>query len=223
MNLPRKVSKVPKGRRGRRGAAEDTRGSILAAARELFAEHGYEGTSLRSIARRAAVDPALVHHYFDDKAALLAASVELPADPSEVLSAVVALPADQRGTALVRTLLGLWESPLQPALLTLIRSSIGSKRQSALMREVFKQRILTVVMSGMDRDDPQAELRGSLVAGQVLGVVVARYVVRLDPLASLPAEEVVQLVGPTVQHYLTGELDRDQGTWSPAVPDQGRG
>ncbi|HET7415757.1 MAG TPA: TetR family transcriptional regulator [Arthrobacter sp.] len=203
MNLQRQ------GRRGRRGAAEDTRGAILAAARELFAEHGYEGTSLRRIAREASVDPALVHHYFDGKDDLLAASVELPADPGEVLSAVVALPPDQRGDALVRTLLGLWESPLQPALLTLIRSTIGSKRQSALMREIFKRRILSVVMAGTTDDDGQQDLRGALVASQILGLVIARYVVRLEPLASLPVEDVVRQVGPTVQRYLTGELQAD--------------
>lgn len=199
MNLPR---------RGRRGAAEDTRGAILTAARHLFAEHGYDGTSLRRIAREAEVDPALVHHYFDGKESLLAASVQLPADPAQVLAPVAALPADERGEALVRTLLGLWESPLQPGLLTLIRSTIGSQRQSALMREVFRRRILNVVMTGM-HDDHQ-ELRGNLVAGQILGLVISRYVVRLEPVASMPAEEVVQLVGPAVQHYLTGALPSGQ-------------
>ncbi|GAB3245051.1 TetR/AcrR family transcriptional regulator [Arthrobacter pigmenti] len=201
-----KPSQRHRSRRGRRGAAEDTRGTILAAARMLFAEHGYEGTSLRRIAREASVDPALLHHYFDGKDGLLAASVELPADPGEVLAAVVELPPDQRGEALVRTLLQLWESPLQPALLTLIRSTIGSKRQSALMREIFKRRILNAVMSGTEYDDGQKELRGSLVASQILGLVIARYVVRLEPVAALPVEDVVGQVGPTVQRYLTGEL-----------------
>lgn len=203
MSLPRP------GSRGRRRAAEDTRGSILAAARRLFAEHGYEGTSLRHVAREASVDPALVHHYFDGKDDLLAASVQLPANPGEVLSAVVALPPEQRGEALVRTLLQLWESPLQPALLTLVRTTIGSKRQSALMREIFKRRILNVVMTGTEDDDGQKELRGSLIASQILGLVIARYVVRLEPLASLPVEDVVRQAGPTVQRYLTGELRPD--------------
>ncbi|WP_026819724.1 TetR/AcrR family transcriptional regulator [Arthrobacter castelli] len=198
---------APKGRRGRRGAAEDTRGQILAAARSLFAEHGYEGTSLRRVARHAAVDPALVHHYFGGKEELFAASVQLPADPARVLSPVLQLPTAQRGEPLVRAVLGLWESELQPTMLTLIRSAIGSERQSALMREVFRRRILTTLMTGTDFDEQEKELRAELVAGQVLGLLITRYVVRLEPLASLPVDEVVRLVGPKVQQYLTDPLD----------------
>lgn len=209
MSAQRPEAPGRQGRRGRRSAAEDTRGAILAAARRLFAEHGYEGTSLRHIAREASVDPALVHHYFDGKDSLLAASVQLPANPAEVLAEVVELPLEHRGEALVRTLLQLWESPLQPALLTLVRSTIGSKRQSALMREIFKRRILSVVMAGAGHDDGQLELRGSLVASQMLGVLITRYVVRLEPLASTPAADVVRQVGPTVQRYLAGDLAAD--------------
>lgn len=198
---------MSKPRRGRRGGGEDTRAQILAAARKLFAENGYEGTSLRSVAREAEVDPALIHHYFDGKEALLAASVELPANPREVLSGVVALPPAERGAALVKTLLNLWDSPLQPALLTLVRSAVGSKAQSALMREVLRKRILNVVMTGMDHDEHEAQLRSTLVVGQVFGLLVSRYVIKLEPLASLSSDEVVRLVSPVVQHYLTGDLD----------------
>ncbi|HET8795047.1 MAG TPA: TetR family transcriptional regulator [Arthrobacter sp.] len=200
---------MSRSRRGRRGGGGDTRGQILAAAQKLFAEHGYEGTSLRSIARAAEVDPALVHHYFDGKEALLAASVELPANPSEVLAGVAALPPAERGTALLRTLLELWDSPLQPALLTLVRSIIGSRSQSALMREVLRRRILNVIMAGLEYDKDETQLRGELLVSQVFGLMVSRYVVKLEPLASLSSEEVVRLVSPTVQHYLTGDL----GSW----------
>ncbi|WP_026536211.1 TetR/AcrR family transcriptional regulator [Arthrobacter sp. H14] len=196
-------------RRGRRGGGGDTRGQILTAAQKLFAEHGYEGTSLRSIAREAEVGPALVHHYFDGKEALLAASVELPANPREVLAGVATLPPAERGAALVRTLLALWDSPLQPALLTLVRTTIGSKSQSALMREVLRRRVLNVIMAGMACDKYEAQLRGELLVSQVFGLIVSRYVVKLEPLASLSSEEVVRLVSPTVQHYLTGDL----GNW----------
>lgn len=196
-------------RRGRRGGGGDTRGQILAAAQRLFAEQGYEGTSLRSIAREAEVDPALVHHYFDGKEALLAASVELPANPGEVLAGVAALPPAERGAALVRTLLALWDSPLQTALLTLVRTTIGSKSQSALMREVLRRRILNVIMAGMECDKDEAQLRGELLVSQVFGLIVSRYVVKLDPLATLSSEQVVRLISPTVQHYLTGNL----GNW----------
>lgn len=197
-------------RRGRRGGGVDTRGQILAAARRLFAEHGYEGTSLRRIAREADVDPALVHHYFEGKTALLQACVELPANPREVLSGVADLPPSQRGEALVRRLLALWDSPLQPALLTMVRSAVGSKSQSALMREVLRKRILNVVMTGMDQPAEETRLRGALVVSQMFGLLATRYVLRLEPLASLSSEEVVQLVSPSVQGYLTGNLDNRQ-------------
>ncbi|GAB3521963.1 TetR/AcrR family transcriptional regulator [Arthrobacter monumenti] len=203
---------MSRSRRGRRGGGGDTRGQILAAAQKLFAEQGYEGTSLRSIAREAEVDPALVHHYFDGKEALLAASVELPANPNEVLAGVAALPAAERGAALLRTLLALWDSPLQPALLTLVRSIIGSPPQSALMREVLRRRILNVIMAGLEYDKDETQLRGELLVSQVFGLMVSRYVLKLEPLASLSSEEVVRLVSPTVQHYLTGDLGNWQAT-----------
>ncbi|WP_051478940.1 TetR family transcriptional regulator [Arthrobacter sp. H5] len=190
--------------RGRRAGKEDTRSAIIQAARSLFAEHGFEGTSLRQIARSANVDPALIHHYFDGKEGLFAACIELPADPATALAGVVAAPPDQRGEALLRAILGLWDSPAQPALLTLLRGAVGSKRQAELMREVFGRRILVLVTTGMDDDDTR--LRGSLAASQIMGLMLARYVIKLEPLASLSHDELVRNLAPTVQRYLTGEL-----------------
>lgn len=190
--------------RGRRTGKEDTRSAIIQAARNLFADHGFEGTSLRQIARSANVDPALIHHYFDGKEGLFAACIELPADPAKVLAGVVAVPPDQRGEALLRALLRLWDSPAQPALLTLLRGAVGSKRQAALMREVFGRRILVLVTAGMNDDDTR--LRGSLAASQIMGLMLARYVLKLEPLASQSHDELVLHVAPTIQRYLTGPL-----------------
>ena len=190
--------------RGRRAGSGDTRAHIVATARLLFAEHGFDGASLRRIARDADVDPALIHHYFDNKEDLFAACIELPADPARVLADVARCPVPERGEELVRTLLALWESPAQPALLALLRGAVGSRTQAALMREVISRRVLTLITTGMDEED--ARLRASLAASQIMGMVLARYVLRLEPLASADREDVVRLIAPTIQHYLSGTL-----------------
>jgi AcrR family transcriptional regulator len=195
------------GRRGRRIGGADTRAQILAAARRLFAEHGYAGTSLREVARSAGVDPALVHHYFEGKEGLFAAAVELPADPRQVLADAIASPAAARGELLVGALLGFWEGPAQPALLALVRGAVGHERQAALMREVFTRRLLPLITSDLPGDEATVRLRGSLVVSAMVGCALARYVLKVEPMASLDRGEVVRLIAPTVQHYLTGDLD----------------
>lgn len=192
--------------RGRRQGASTSRNLIVASARGLFAEHGYAATSLREIARVAGVDPALVHHYFASKEELFNACVELPLDPAQVLAVVGATPPQERGEQIVRTLLELWDSPAQPALLTLLRNATGSHGHNALIREVFLTRILAKTTTGLPGDAQEVALRGSLMASQVFGVMFARYILRLEPLASASHDEVTALVAPTVQRYLTGPL-----------------
>ncbi|MBE0008543.1 MULTISPECIES: TetR family transcriptional regulator [unclassified Arthrobacter] len=189
-------------RRGRRSGTSDTRGHIVSAARNLFALHGYDGVSLRHIARAASVDAALVHHYFDGKDDLFAACIDLPADPAEVLANVVSAAPEDRAEVLILTLLNLWESPAQAALLALVRGAVGSHTQAALVREVLRRRILNLVAAGLD----DADVRGALAASQLIGLMMARYVIKLDPLASATHEEVVRLVEPTIKRYLTGVL-----------------
>lgn len=192
--------------RGRRQGASTSRNLIVASARGLFAEHGYAATSLREIARVAGVDPALVHHYFASKEELFNACVKLPLDPAQVLAVVGATPPQERGEQIIRTLLELWDSPAQPALLTLLRNATGSHGHNALIREVFLTRILAKTTTGLPGDAQEVALRGSLMASQVFGVMFARYILRLEPLASASHDEVTALVAPTVQRYLTGPL-----------------
>lgn len=192
--------------RGRRQGASTSRNLILTSARGLFAEHGFAATSLREIARVAGVDPALVHHYFASKEELFDACVELPLDPAQVLAVVGATPPPERGEQIVRTLLELWDSPAQPALLALLRSAAGSHGHNALIREVFLTRILARATTGLPGDAQEVALRGSLMASQMFGVMFARYILRIEPLASASHDEVTALVAPTVQRYLTGPL-----------------
>lgn len=195
-------------RRGRRsGGADSTRELILAAARRLFAEYGFEGTSLREVARDAQVDPAMVHHFFSSKDELFASSVELPADPDDVLAGVEDQDPSERGEAIVRAVLRLWESPAQHGLLAFVRGTIGSKAKTALLREMLTRTILSRIMAGAPGTAEEVRMRGNLIATQMAGLMLVRYVVRLEPLASAPPQDVVRMVAPNVQRYLTGNLD----------------
>jgi AcrR family transcriptional regulator len=198
---------LPLVRRGRRKGSIASKDQILATARKLFAEHGFDGTSLRQIAREAEVDPAMVHHFFNGKDELFALSVELPADPAQVLAGVDALDPEHRAEAIVAAVLRLWESPAQHSLVAFLRGTIGSKAKTAMMRELVTRTILSRIMAGVPGTAEEVRLRGNLVASQMVGLMLTRYVIRLEPLASATEEEVVRLIAPNVQHYLTGELD----------------
>lgn len=194
------------GRRGRRGGTSESRAHILNTARRLFAEHGFEGTSLRQVAREAEVDPAMIHHFFKGKDELFALSVALPADPAKVLEGVDRHDPEHRAEAIVRAALRLWESPAQHSLVAFLRGTIGSKEKTLLLREMVIRTILSRIMAGVPGSPEDVALRSNLVATQMVGLMLVRYVVRLEPLASAPPEEVVRLVAPNVQHYLTGNL-----------------
>lgn len=197
---------VPAVRRGRRSGAADSREQILATARRLFAEHGFDGTSLRQVAREAGVDPAMVHHFFKGKDELFAMSVELPADPEEMLAGVDTMDPGHRAEAIVRAVLRLWESPARHGLLAFVRGTIGSTAKTVLLREMVTRTILSRIMTGVPGPPREVRMRGNLIATQMVGLMLVRYVVRLEPLASASPDEVVRLVAPNVQRYLTGEL-----------------
>ena len=190
--------------RGRRPGAPDTRAEVLTAARASFAERGFRGTTIRAVAASAGVDPALVHHYFGSKDDLFVAALQIPVDPREVLAPVVAAGPDGAGERLMRTLLGVWDDPaVQPGLLALVRSLI-SDDSGGPVRDAFIPVVVGPVLAGLVADRP--DVRIPLVASQVVGLIVARYVIALPPMAQMPAEDVVARVGPVVQHYLTGDL-----------------
>ncbi|WP_457966569.1 TetR family transcriptional regulator [Arthrobacter sp. D1-29] len=193
-------------RRGRRGGVTASRAHILNTARRLFAEHGFEGTSLRQVAREAEVDPAMIHHFFKGKDELFALSVALPADRAKVLEGVDRHEPGHRAEAIVWAVLRLWESPAQHSLVAFLRGTIGSKAKTLLLREMVTRTILSRIMAGVPGPPQDVALRANLVATQMVGLMLVRYVVRLEPLASASPEDVVALIAPNIQHYLTGEL-----------------
>jgi AcrR family transcriptional regulator len=198
---------VPDGgkRRGRRPAGEDRRGDILAAARAEFGERGFDATTIRGVARAAGVDPRLVHHYFDGKDALFVAAFELPARPQQLLEAVLGPDAGTIGPRLVRLFLTVWDSDEgRQRIVALVSAASASEAGARMLREFLAREVFARIVARIGSDDP--ELRAALAASQMMGLALARYVVRLEPLASADPDLVVALVGPMIQQYLTGPL-----------------
>lgn len=190
--------------RGRRPGAPDTRAEILAAARELFAARGFARTTIRAVAGRAGVDPALVHHYFGTKDDLFIAALELPVDPRVVLGPVAALGPDGAGERLLRTFLSVWDDPeLRLPLLGLARSMLDPTG-APLLKDGFLTVVLQPIGAALGIEQP--ERRMPIVASQVLGLILLRYLLAMEPLASMTPDEVVAIYAPTIQRYLTGDL-----------------
>lgn len=192
-------------RTGRRAGQSGTREAILEAARRLFAERGYDGASLRAIGAEAGVDAALVVHFFGTKAELLTASVRWPFEPDVELERVVAAGRSRMGAELARLFVDTWDRlGERNPIITLLRSATTEPAAAALMREFMSRRLMKPLLERVGSDRP--DLRGDLVIAQLLGLGIARYVLRLEPLAGAPADVVVAAVGPTLQRYLTGKL-----------------
>jgi AcrR family transcriptional regulator len=194
------------GRRGRRPGGSDTRSDILSAARDAFAAHGYDRATVRDIAGRAGVDAAMVHHWFGSKERLFQAAVDVPFDPQELLLDGAPDDVARLGEHVVRTLLRAWDSPRGRVALALLRSATGSERAARMLREFMVARVVRPTVARVEPDPRRAAWRGALMASQLAGLVVARYVLLVEPLADAPAETVVGAVGPTIQDYLTGPL-----------------
>jgi AcrR family transcriptional regulator len=190
--------------RGRRPGAPDTRAEILGAARNLFASGGFRNTSVRAIAAEAGVDPALVHHYFGTKDDLFMAALQLPVDPRELLGPVIAAGADNAAVGLLQTFLGVWDDPdNQLAFLGLFRSVLDPPGE-LLLSQGFVPVVLGPVGHALGIDHPEARM--PVVASQMIGLIMCRYVLRIEPLASMEPDRVVATYAPTIQRYLTGEL-----------------
>ena len=188
-------------RTGRRPGAGGTREKILAAARSHFGEVGYDGGTVRGIATASGVDPALVLHYFGSKEGVFRAAMDFPIDPAEFIPRLLAPGLDGLGERLSRFFVDTWDSPVGQPLLGLIRSVVGNESAAALMREFISREVLARIASALDVDQPQ--LRASLAASSLIGLAILRYVVKVEPLASAPSDQVASWIGPAVQRYLT--------------------
>jgi AcrR family transcriptional regulator len=188
-------------RPGRRPGVPETRDAILAAARRGFATRGYDATTVRAIATDAQVDPALVIHYFGTKEALFVAATGLPASLPGLLASLGGLPLQDFGQALAGSYLRFIDSDdSRNAILALVRSAVSHDRAAATLREFLTAQLLPVItrLTG----HPDAQLRASLVAAQLIGIAMLRHVIRVEALAKATPDEIAALVGPVIQQYL---------------------
>ena len=176
------------------------------AAQLKFAECGYEGATLRAIAQEARVDPALIHHFFESKQGVFAAAMADLLKPADLIPEIVKPGVEGLGERLMLMFVGLWESSsARNPLLAVIRSAVSHAEAAELLREFVTAEVLGRL--GTVVDLPHRELRTTLVGSQIVGVIMMRYVVKVEPLASADAETLVSVVSPTIQYYLTCDLN----------------
>jgi len=193
----------PRGRRPAGGS--DTREAILGAASELFALVGFERTTMREVASRAEVDPALIHHYFTNKDGLLAAALALPVDPAALLAGLDQDP-EHAGREIVRRVLGMWESDQETRrrLLALMRVGLAHEHSAGVLRDLLGRTILAAVARVVAEDE--RPLRAALVGTQMGGLLLGRYLLGIPAVRDATPQQLVVAIGPVIQHYLTGPL-----------------
>ncbi len=189
--------------RGRPPGESGTREAIVAEARRQFGDVGYRSATLRSIALGAGVDARLLLHYFGSKQELFAESVELPIEPSRVIEIVFADGDEHAPRNAARLLVTVLEDPdSRRSLTAMLRAAVSEPEAASLIRDVLTRRMLMPIASRLGGARP--ELRASLVAAQLVGLVVVRHVVGMRPLAEAPPEALVRALEPVFEHYLHG-------------------
>jgi len=188
-------------RTGRRPGAPATRDAILAVARRCFATRGYDATSLRSIANETRVDPALLIHYFGSKEGLFVEAMGFPMRPSALFGDLRPLPLAEAAEGLTRVFLQMADSDeSRNAVLGLVRSAVSNEKAAAMLREFLTAELLNLIGELAGR--PDAPLRASLVAAQLIGLAMLRHVVRIDAVADASQDELVGFVAPVIELYL---------------------
>ncbi len=135
------------------------------------------------------------------------AAIEAPANPADLLPEVLAGGRDNLGENIVRMLLRVWDGPMRPAALALVRSAVANEWTAKLLREFLVSQVLRRVVGTLGLSPAEREARGSMAASQLIGLVMARYVLKVEPLASASPGSIVAAVGPNVQRYLTGDIE----------------
>jgi len=184
--------------------SERTKLRIQQAAAKLFASRSFETVSTRAIAKEAGVDAALIHHYFGSKEGLFQAVLNAAIRPEQLEALVVAKSPEDWGRQLVRAADKVWTSPAAPALKAVVRRVLVG--HEGMLREFVTRSLLNRFLSHIKGPEPERRLRASLIGSQMSGLVIARHIISIEPLASLSTDEVADLIGPVLQHYITGAL-----------------
>ncbi|AOS62767.1 TetR/AcrR family transcriptional regulator [Actinoalloteichus hymeniacidonis] len=194
-------------RRGRRSGG-DTRETLLAAAREVFAERSFEQATVRMIAERAGVDAAMVNHWFGGKDGLFATAVALPFDPGLLIPTVVEGDRAQAPARMIGAFLSIWDAH-PGGFAALFHSYSSNEAAAGMLRDALDRLVIGEALArlGVDR----ASTRAALCASQLVGLGVVRYVLRFEPLAEADPDWVVAAVAPTMYRYLFEELPPDDG------------
>jgi AcrR family transcriptional regulator len=199
------VAVPQRSRSGRRPGTSGTREAIAAAARRRFAELGYDRTTIRGIAEEAGVDASLVVHFFGSKQRLFLSVMELPFEPEKVLPQILAGPRSQAGLRLARFAVSILENPESRNVLTgVLRAAATEPEAARLARVLVAERVAAAISENLAVDKP--ELRANLVSSQVVGLIMLRYVLQVEPLASLDADDLAAAIAPNLQRYLTRPL-----------------
>jgi AcrR family transcriptional regulator len=202
---PERHTRTP--RTGRRPGATspETRDAILAAAKRLFAERGFENASMRAIAAEAGVDAALITHFYGSKANLLAVAIDWPFDPDQELFRILKAGRDRVGEGLVALFVRTWDREgSRNTVITLLRAATTEPTAAELLSDFMRTRLFGPLLAQLGSDHP--EIRANLVAAQLGGLGLARYILRFEPLASAKPRDVVRWVAPSIQRYLTAGL-----------------
>jgi AcrR family transcriptional regulator len=191
---------------GRRPGKSGTREAIAAAAQKQFAERGYDRATIRAIAAEADVDPALVSHYFGTKQELFAAVTDLPWGLEEAMPWIIDGPRSKIGARFAQFFVGVLEDAESRRIITsMVRAAASEPQAATLVRELVSERVLRPIADALESDQP--ELRAGLINSQMVGIVMHRYIVGLEPIASLPPDELARAIAPNIQRYLVGKLD----------------
>jgi AcrR family transcriptional regulator len=176
---------------------------ILAAARSSFARDGYDGATLRAIAASAGVDPGLVRHYFGSKEHLFVEALQFPADPAEFVPRLLTPGPEGVGERLARFFLETWDAPDGKPFIALLRSVTASDQAAEMLRQFIAREVIGRVARSLEVDRP--EMRAALAGSHLVGLAMVRYVIRLEPIASMDREQLAREVGPAIERYLTGD------------------
>lgn len=199
------MSEESAGRTGRRPGPVSTREEILRAARAEFSAHGYKGATLRAIAGEADVDPGLIRHFFGDKEGLFTASMELPIEALGVVLQAFDGRQEEWGEHLTRAYLSLWEDPpTADSIRAGVVSAFGNELAMAQLREFITSNVLAHLSPRLPDDDP--DLRITTAITHIVGIAMGRYILRVPPLVEHSLDDLVTLIAPSVQRYLTGPL-----------------
>jgi AcrR family transcriptional regulator len=197
---------------GRRPGNVDTKGQIIDAAKRVFAAKGYDGASLRAVAREAEVDPALVHHYFDGKASLFVAAMALPFDPRTVAMHEhpgVADPGSSVGSVVITGFLTMWDHAegTGSSFASCVAGMASSTNVADAMREFVAERIWEKAPANEGESDEVTRQRRALVASQLMGLAFIRYILRVPPISTTTPSEIAGWAGPTLDRYMVGPID----------------